>query len=508
MYTKLMEKSERSDAMRRGMTLIAAGFAQPDNRDNLINAAYSGGGGKSSAPSMTELLALQKYQTEQADTAARRAQLPALAAKYKLDPATIEYLDRTGQLDETITKLNDPETEVVEAANGSKKLINSNTGETVKELSPAKPRETEWLELERGNKILVYKDDQTTVSTGEKITYVGPKEKPITIEPLADGRKQAVQDGKPIGEPWGPETNVSTDDIKEWQEINKQEAAKGEPLTSLKEWIISRTEAGTERGNQGATGINYGDPPRGQAWKRDETGKVALDEDGAPISVWIKNSPEYASHLKTIADTKATEQKLADDKLAAEEAAKQAGETDVAKATQRVIIDEDIKDAMDLVIKGEESTIPPAGWGGLLSFIPETDFNTLGGKLGTIKTDIGLTALQEMRQASKTGGALGSVTEGEHKMLQRIQGEISQTSKPEVLVHNLMRLQVARSIIVNGIEDPPGSQKFRKPTVPDIEAAIQAIPEDLPAYTPPADDEGETEFEGGVKMLPKVKKKE
>lgn len=525
MYSKLMDKSRNAAAMDRGMTLIAAGFAQPQNREALIRAAYSGGsGGGGSSPSMSDILALQKYQTEQADVAARRAQLPMLMEKYKLDEATVKYLDATGQLDETIVKLADPETQVVEGSDGNKKLIDINTGETIKELSPAKPRPTEFIELGDGTKtlvysddktevatgkpitnieakvetevikdatganvvinkntgevistatpgkvnteivqdatganivinkdtgetiktategkpratefidqgdgrkVLVYSDDKTQVSTGKQITYIPPAPKPITIETMADGTKQAVQDGKPIGVPFGAAEDASTDDMKEIAQINEDEKKAGKPLTSLKDWILQRTKAGTEAGAS--------------------------------------------------------------------------AEADAQTAGTGAIIDQDIQDAIDYIEKGEaEDWIPPAGWGSLLSFIPESGPQALSSKLGPIRTTIGLDALKAMRAASKTGGALGSITEGEHRMLQQVEGSLDQSLAPEILVHNLRRVQVIRNFIVNGVIDAT-TGKPRPATEEEMRAAVNAIPRGLSGPGPDA--EGKQDLGEGFKIL-------
>lgn len=506
MYSKLMDKSRNAAAMDRGMTLIAAGFAQPQNREALIRAAYSGGsGGGGSSPSMSDILALQKYQTEQADVAARRAQLPMLMEKYKLDEATVKYLDATGQLDETIVKLADPETQVVEGSDGNKKLIDINTGETIKELSPAKPRPTEYVTTSTGSKILVYSDTKEDVTTGEVVSFLGAPEKPITTEKLADGRIQAIQDGKPVGDPFGPEEttiveladgtqqpivngkpvgkpfgpkeNVSTDDIKEWTTINEQRKTAGKPEISLEDWIISRTKAGTEAGNQGATGINYGDPPKGQAWKRDKAGTVVVDEDGAPVSVWIKNSPEYAAYQKTLADTKKSEQEAADAAAEATKLAEGQAEGDVRKDVGISIVDNSIKESIDLIEKGEKEgwLVGNTGFGAYLSGIKGTEPYTLARSLDTVKANIGFDKLQAMRAESKTGAALGPVSDYENKLLQGVMGSLEQGLPAPELRRNLMRVNEATKLIAYGVEDPPGSGKYRRAEQADVDKIIGGI---------------------------------
>jgi hypothetical protein len=58
------------------------------------------------------------------------------------------------------------------------------------------------------------------------------------------------------------------------------------------------------------------------------------------------------------------------------------------------------------------------GFGGLLSSIPMTDARDLNAKLTTIKANLGFDRLQEMRESSPTGGALGQVAVQELVALQ------------------------------------------------------------------------------------------
>jgi hypothetical protein len=59
-----------------------------------------------------------------------------------------------------------------------------------------------------------------------------------------------------------------------------------------------------------------------------------------------------------------------------------------------------------------------AGYGAMLSGLPESDARNLSNKLDTIKANVGFDTLQEMRANSPTGGALGAVSDMENKLLQ------------------------------------------------------------------------------------------
>jgi hypothetical protein len=58
------------------------------------------------------------------------------------------------------------------------------------------------------------------------------------------------------------------------------------------------------------------------------------------------------------------------------------------------------------------------GWQSYAPNFPGGDSANANAKLITLKAQVGFSVLQAMRDASKTGGALGSITEGEHKLLQ------------------------------------------------------------------------------------------
>jgi hypothetical protein len=64
------------------------------------------------------------------------------------------------------------------------------------------------------------------------------------------------------------------------------------------------------------------------------------------------------------------------------------------------------------------------GYGTLLSRLPETQARALQNDLDTIKANIGFDRLQQMRDASPTGGALGNVSEMENKLLQAVNGAL------------------------------------------------------------------------------------
>jgi len=94
------------------------------------------------------------------------------------------------------------------------------------------------------------------------------------------------------------------------------------------------------------------------------------------------------------------------------------------------------------------------GMGSLLKFIPTTKANLVDKKLDTIKAQIGFAELQAMRDASRTGGALGQVTERELQFLQRTIDAIEPDLSAEDLRRNLNNVRQVMLAIANGTQDP------------------------------------------------------
>lgn len=78
-----------------------------------------------------------------------------------------------------------------------------------------------------------------------------------------------------------------------------------------------------------------------------------------------------------------------------------------------------------------------SGAGSLLSYLPETDARDFRADLDTLKANIAFNELTEMRQASKTGGALGPVSDKELGLLQSALGALDQGQSPGNLSKNL-----------------------------------------------------------------------
>ena len=100
-----------------------------------------------------------------------------------------------------------------------------------------------------------------------------------------------------------------------------------------------------------------------------------------------------------------------------------------------------IDDAVTLV--GKDSILnPTAGFGSeTAKSIGGSDAADLEAALSTITSAVGFKRLQDMREASPTGGALGSVSERELSQLNAALGSISQKQSPEQLKKNLLKIK-------------------------------------------------------------------
>ena len=166
------------------------------------------------------------------------------------------------------------------------------------------------------------------------------------------------------------------------------------------------------------------------------------------------------------------------------------GERDEAamnlKATQRLAAEGEqfqtmvgnIDDAISMVNNTS------AGFGAMTSGVPTSPARNLKAKLDTVQALIGFDKLNEMRQTSPTGGALGNVTERELEFLQSVRGSLDTGQSPEQLKQtleevkqSLSRLQEVREIafrMENGLLEP-GQEKPRVTTAPVDPAEVEDL---------------------------------
>jgi hypothetical protein len=86
MFVQLAQRQQASEQFNRGMGMLAAGFAQPRDRETMVNAMSGQSGGDPGAL-MGNLMKLQQYNIEQQQMAAYRQSVPGMLAKAGLDPS-------------------------------------------------------------------------------------------------------------------------------------------------------------------------------------------------------------------------------------------------------------------------------------------------------------------------------------------------------------------------------------------------------------------------------------
>lgn len=94
-----------------------------------------------------------------------------------------------------------------------------------------------------------------------------------------------------------------------------------------------------------------------------------------------------------------------------------------------------------------------AGMGSYLEFIRGTGATDLKNTLSKIQADSAFDRLQEMRNASKTGGALGAVSERELTLLQSAAAPLGQEQSPEQLKDNLENYRRVRKRALRNVAD-------------------------------------------------------
>lgn len=96
-----------------------------------------------------------------------------------------------------------------------------------------------------------------------------------------------------------------------------------------------------------------------------------------------------------------------------------------------------------------------AGAGSMLSSIPTTDARNFKAELQTLKSNIAFNELAQMRAASKTGGALGAVSDKESALLESALGALDQGQSPDQLRSQLD--QIVKSLENFGAAQSLGS---------------------------------------------------
>lgn len=107
------------------------------------------------------------------------------------------------------------------------------------------------------------------------------------------------------------------------------------------------------------------------------------------------------------------------------------------------------------ILEGQRKGIPGAVRQFGLSYIPGSEESNLEALLQTVRTIGGFEELQAMRDASKTGAALGPVSDKENAMLQSTIGNLDKATSPELRAENLKRVINTYLDIIHGPGNGP-----------------------------------------------------
>lgn len=179
--------------------------------------------------------------------------------------------------------------------------------------------------------------------------------------------------------------------------------------------------------NVGPNGEPYGNPPANMAWKRTPDGKVALDDRGAPIALPIQGTPLYNKE---------------------QQAAGQRAKRDQSQQTKAQVVTQDIGRAIDMINNNPLLATGLAGQ--VLSNVGGTEAHNLRALLDSVSANVGFEQLNQMRQESPTGGALGQVSNRENELLQATLGSLKTSQGGDQLRANLTRLNDIYLDILHG----------------------------------------------------------
>jgi hypothetical protein len=165
-------------------------------------------------------------------------------------------------------------------------------------------------------------------------------------------------------------------------------------------------------------------------------------EDAAAPATEAPEPPE-GMRLKTakVADGKTSYEYEVD--MSSEDA-----QREIAMAESAIKQADRVSDDIDTIIGiSEKSTLPSVGrmseW---INTIPvDTAASDIRRLIANIQADVAFSTLAKMRRESKTGGALGAVSEKELTLLQAAEGSIDPTLSPALFVANLKRVKEARN---------------------------------------------------------------
>lgn len=246
------------------------------------------------------------------------------------------------------------------------------------------------------------------------------------VEAANRGRQTATVNGTVIdvntGQPIYTGAQQPTTGMQDYQFYADREAAAGRTPLGPLEYEQALRSSGAAR-----TNIDTGTVPQGYQAVRDDQGRLVRYEP-------VPGGP---------ADTTKMNEKA-------------------AVNTQRSgnIVLEDVDRAVSAIENNPTLTTGIIGnWSKGVGGTPANKVNNL---LQTIRANSAFDRLQQMREASPTGGALGAVSDSELGLLQNAIGSLEQSNDSEDLVYNLRRVQEIYEDIIYGPKDAKKLREERK----------------------------------------------
>ena len=269
------------------------------------------------------------------------------------------------------------------------------------------------------------------MATPEQKQYLGMllQQQMAAQQPMSESDRIALELQRiELANAQNPQADQGTTDMQNYAFYSQQEAQAGRQPASFNDWRNQSRAAGATQVNVGPQGQQFPDPPKGTVYARDADGNMVME-------------PDANGYMRPRIVPFASAESEAEAALAAQQAAG-AAESKGATADDVVTY---IDRALGLMDDSDLNT-GIAGWvSGSVPFLPAGRLNSA---LTTIKGNLGFEALQNMRDNSPTGGALGQVSTFELDNLQSLEGQLNVGMPEADLRHNLNRIRESRQILL------------------------------------------------------------